>query len=92
VKTFLRLKTLDARPNNLPIQLTSFIGREKEMKHVKETLKLNRLVTLASAGGSGKTRLALQTAAEVIDEYENGVWFVDLAAVNDPALLIINND
>ncbi len=82
------LETLDARPNNLPIQLTSFIGREKEMKHVKEILKLNRLVTLASSGGSGKTRLALQTAAEVIDEYESGVWFVDLAAVNDPALLI----
>jgi predicted ATPase/class 3 adenylate cyclase/Tfp pilus assembly protein PilF len=81
------LMTLDARPNNLPIQLTSFIGREKEMKHVKETLKLSRLVTLTSAGGSGKTRLVLQTAAEVIDEYEYGVWFVDLAALNDPALL-----
>ena len=81
------LETLDARPNNLPVQLTSFIGREKEMKHVKETLKLSRLVTLTSAGGSGKTRLALQTGAEVIDEYEHGVWFVDLAALNDPALL-----
>jgi non-specific serine/threonine protein kinase len=57
------------------------------MKHVKETLKLSRLVTLTSAGGSGKTRLSLQTAAEVIDEYEYGVWFVDLAALNDPALL-----
>jgi len=81
------LDTLDARPNNLPLQLTSFIGREKEMKQVKEALKLNRLVTLASAGGSGKTRLSLQTAAEVIDEYEYGVWFVDLSALNDPALL-----
>ncbi len=82
------LNTLDARPNNLPVQLTSFIGREKEMKQLKDDLKLNRLVTLTSAGGSGKTRLALQTAADVIDEFENGVWFVDLAAVNDPALLI----
>ncbi len=81
------LETLDARPNNLPVQLTSFIGREKEMKQVKEALKLSRLVTLTSAGGSGKTRLALQTGAEVIDEYEHGVWFVDLAALNDPALL-----
>lgn len=81
------LATLDARPNNIPVQLTSFIGRESEMKHVKETLKLSRLVTLTSAGGSGKTRLALQTAADVIDEYECGVWFVDLAALNDPALL-----
>ena len=81
------LETLDARPNNLPVQLTSFIGREKEMKHVKETLKLSRLVTLTSAGGSGKTRLALQTGAEVIDEYSHGVWFVDLAPLNDPALL-----
>ena len=81
------LETLDARPNNLPVQLTSFIGRETEMKHVKEALKLSRLVTLTSAGGSGKTRLALQTGAEVIDEFEQGVWFVDLAALSDPALL-----
>ncbi|HMQ70586.1 MAG TPA: tetratricopeptide repeat protein [Ignavibacteria bacterium] len=81
------VNTLDARPNNLPVQLTSFIGREKEMKNLKDDLKLNRLVTLTSAGGSGKTRLALQTAADVIDDYENGVWFTDIAAVNDPALL-----
>ncbi len=81
------LDTLDARPNNLPLQLTSFIGREKEMKHAKEALRLNRLLTLAGTGGAGKTRLSLQTGAEVIDEFEYGVWFVDLAALNDPALL-----
>jgi predicted ATPase/class 3 adenylate cyclase len=81
------LKTLDARPNNLPIQLTSFIGREKEMKFIKEELKLHRLLSLTGAGGAGKTRFALQTAAEVIDEFENGVWFVDLSALKDIALL-----
>ncbi|MBS1519077.1 MAG: tetratricopeptide repeat protein [Bacteroidetes bacterium] len=86
-EVFPPLNSLDARPNNLPVQLTSFIGREKEMKNLKDYLKLNRLVTLTSAGGSGKTRLALQTAADVIDNYENGVWFIDLAAVNDPLLL-----
>ena len=87
------LKTLDARPNNLPIQLTSFIGREKEIKDVKDNLKQNRLLTLTGTGGAGKSRLALQTAADVIDEYENGVWFAELAAVSDPEFLTaaINN-
>ncbi len=86
-KEFPPLKTLDARPNNLPIQLTSFIGREKEMKFVKDELKNNRLLTLTGTGGAGKTRFALQTAADVIDEFENGVWFVDLSALKDIALL-----
>ena len=81
------LKTLDARPNNLPIQLTSFIGREKEMKYIKEELKRHRLLSLTGTGGAGKTRFALQTAADVIDEFENGVWFVDLSALKDIALL-----
>ena len=88
------LKTLDARPNNLPIQLTSFIGREKEMKDVKYNLKLNRLLTLTGTGGAGKSRLSLQTGADLIDDFANGVWFVELAAVNDPEFLtaaIINS-
>ena len=60
-----------------------FIGREKEMKFVKDELKNNRLLTLTGTGGAGKTRFALQTAADVIDEFENGVWFVDLSALKD---------
>jgi predicted ATPase/class 3 adenylate cyclase/Tfp pilus assembly protein PilF len=81
------LKTLDARPNNLPIQLTSFIGREKEMKDVKDKLRQNRLLTLNGTGGSGKSRLSLQAGADLIDDFANGVWFVELAAVSDPEFL-----
>ncbi|MEO8666358.1 MAG: tetratricopeptide repeat protein [Ignavibacteria bacterium] len=81
------LKTLDARPNNLPVQLTSFIGREKEMSDVKHLLSGTRLLSLIGPGGTGKTRIALQTAAESIDDYENGVWFVELASLTDPSHL-----
>ena len=78
------LKTLDARPNNLPIQLTSFIGREEEMKFAKELLKDNRLLTITGTGGAGKTRLSLQTGADMIDDFPNGVWFLELASISDP--------
>ena len=78
------LKTLDARPNNLPIQLTNFIGREDEIKSVKELLKANRLLTIFGTGGAGKTRLSLQTGADLIDDFANGVWFLELAAISDP--------
>jgi len=81
------LKTLDARPNNLPVQLTSFIGREKEISDVKKLLAGTRLLTLLGPGGTGKTRLSLQTAADLIDEFENGVWITELAALLDPFLL-----
>lgn len=84
------LKTLDARPNNLPIQLTSFIGREKELKILKDKLKPNRLLTLTATGGAGKSRLSLQTGADLIDDFANGVWFVELAAVSDPYFLPIS--
>lgn len=82
------LKTLDARPNNLTVQLTSFIGREDEIKQVKNTLRQTRLLTLTGPGGSGKTRLSLQVAADVIDDYENGVWFIELASLPDNASLL----
>jgi len=81
------LKTLDARPNNLPIQLTSFIGREKELKQIKVLLSETHLLTLIGTGGAGKSRLSLQTGADVIDEFSGGVWFVELAYINDPMLL-----
>ncbi len=81
------LNTLDARPNNLPVQLTSFIGREKDLSELKKFLSGSRLVTLLGTGGTGKTRLALQAGADIIDEYSNGVWFADLSSLQDPLLL-----
>ncbi|MEO8664900.1 MAG: adenylate/guanylate cyclase domain-containing protein, partial [Ignavibacteria bacterium] len=81
------LKTLDARPNNLPLQLTSFIGREDEMKKIKDGLKQTRLLTLTGPGGTGKTRLAIQIAADIIDDFANGVWIVELASLLEPDLL-----
>jgi predicted ATPase/class 3 adenylate cyclase len=84
---FLLLKTLDTQPNNLPIQLTSFIGRQQEMARVKEILNNTRIITLTGAGGSGKTRLAIQVAADLIDEFSDGAWIVEFAPLADPALV-----
>ena len=74
-------------PNNLPQQLTSFIGREKEMVQVTTLLAHTRLLTLLGAGGSGKTRLSLQVAADLLDDYPDGVWLIELAPLSDPALV-----
>ena len=84
---FPRLRSLDASPNNLPRQLTSFIGREKEIAEVKRLLSRTCLLTLTGAGGAGKTRLALQVAADVAEQYPDGVWLVELAPLSDPALV-----
>jgi len=83
------LATLDVRPHNLPVQLTPVIGREKEVWELTALLRRPdvRLVTLTGPGGTGKTRLALQAAAELVDDYPDGVWFVPLAAITDPALV-----
>jgi predicted ATPase/class 3 adenylate cyclase len=81
------INSLDAVLNNLPVQLTSFIGREKELEDLKELIESARLVTLTGAGGSGKTRLALQVAAETIGYFHNGVFFVALAPITDPGLV-----
>jgi predicted ATPase/class 3 adenylate cyclase/Tfp pilus assembly protein PilF len=81
------LRSLEALPNNLPLQLTSFIGREQEMAAVRQHLATSRLVTLTGAGGCGKTRLALQVAADLLEEYPDGVWLVELAALSDPTLV-----
>ncbi|MBX7042077.1 MAG: tetratricopeptide repeat protein [Ignavibacteria bacterium] len=82
------LNTLDARPNNLPFQLSRFVGREKEKEDIKDLLKTHPLLTLFGAGGTGKTRLALQAAAEIIDEFEGGIWFVELATVSEPEYVV----
>ena len=85
--TFPPLKTLDAYSNNLPVQLTSFIGRENEIVDVKKELEQHRLVTLTGSGGTGKTRLSLQVAADLLDHFDHGVWFVELAPLADPDLI-----
>jgi predicted ATPase/class 3 adenylate cyclase len=79
------LKSLDALPNNLPMQLSSFIGREEEIAEIKRLLSMTRLVTLIGMGGAGKTRLSLQVAAEVLEEFKDGAWVVELASLSDPA-------
>ena len=85
--TFPPLKTLDSFQNNLPTQLTTFIGREDEIAEVKQELELHRLVTLTGSGGTGKTRLSLQVAAQILDRFKDGVWFIELAPITDPELV-----
>ena len=85
--TFAPLKTLDSFPNNLPTQLTSFIGRENEITEVKQELEEHRLVTLTGSGGTGKTRLSLQVAADLLEEFDHGIWFIELAPLTDPDLI-----
>jgi len=77
-------RTLDVRANNLPYQSTPFVGREAEITEASSLLRASRLLTLTGAGGTGKTRLALQLAAESIDHFHDGVFLVSLAAVTDP--------
>jgi predicted ATPase/class 3 adenylate cyclase len=78
------LRSLETLPHNLPLQLTSFVGREAEIGEVRELLADHRIVTLTGAGGQGKTRLALQLAAQVSKTFPDGVWFVELARLGDP--------
>ncbi|HKZ03738.1 MAG TPA: adenylate/guanylate cyclase domain-containing protein, partial [Pyrinomonadaceae bacterium] len=85
---FSSLNTLAVRRHNLPLQLTSFIGREKEMEEIKQSILIHKLVTLTGAGGTGKSRLSLQVAADLLDEFSHGVWLVELAPITDPPLVI----
>ena len=79
------LRALDASPGNLRPQLTSFIGREHEVAEVQAALRTHRLVTLTGVGGVGKTRLATEVAARLADQFPDGVWVFELAAVTDPS-------
>jgi predicted ATPase/class 3 adenylate cyclase len=81
------LKSLDAIPNNLPIQPTSFRGREHDFEEVTSLLGQHKLLTLFGSGGIGKTRLALQVGAELLDNYSDGVWLADFAPITDPELV-----
>ena len=74
-------------PNNLPTQRTSFVGREREMLDIKRLLAMTRLLTLTGAGGSGKTRLALEIARDLVGAYPGGVWLVELASLSEPELI-----
>src|SRR5438876_3958303 len=84
---FPALRSLEATPNNLPQQVTSFIGRERELAEGKALLDTTRLLTLLGMGGLGKTRLSLQIGADVLEKFPDGVWFVDLAPIRDPLLV-----
>lgn len=81
------LRTPHTRPNNLHLQLTSFVGREKELGDIKRLLQNGHLLTLIGPGGTGKTRLSLQVASEMLDQYTDGVWFVELASLLDASLV-----
>ena len=84
---FPALRSLEATPNNLPQQATSFIGREKELAELKRLLAKTRLLTLTGSGGCGKTRLGLQVAADSLEQFPDGVWLVELAPLADPGLV-----
>jgi predicted ATPase/class 3 adenylate cyclase len=77
------LRSLDAYPGNLPLQLTSFVGREVELQTIAKAFESTRLVTLTGVGGVGKSRLAMQGAAEVLPRFPDGAWFCELASAND---------
>ena len=80
-------RSLDQLPNNLPVQLTSFVGRDRELIELDKLLDATRLLTLTGAGGCGKTRLSLQLAADALDRYPDGAWWLELAPLSDPALI-----
>ncbi len=81
------LRSLSTHPNNLPQQLASFIGRDKEIEQLRTLMSRSRLVTLTGSGGCGKTRLALQVAAEALEQFPDGIWLAEFAALPDPALV-----
>ena len=81
------IRSLDRQPNNLPTQLTSFVGRETQLRESGALLERTRLLTLTGPGGTGKTRLSLQLAASVAERFPDGVWFVALEPVRDPGMV-----
>ncbi len=87
-KDFPPLTSLSTATNNLPTQLTSFIGREKEVAEIRTLLDSSRLVTLTGSGGTGKTRLSIEVGAQELENFTNGVWMVELALLSDPAQII----
>ncbi len=91
--SFPPLNTLEYSPHNLPEQLTSFVGREKEIDEIKRALteggrEKSRLVTLTGSGGTGKTRLSQEAGAQLLTSFPNGVWLIELAPLTDPSQII----
>jgi predicted ATPase/transcriptional regulator with XRE-family HTH domain len=82
------LPTVTTHPHNLPLERTTFIGREKEIAALVRLLDHHRMVTITGSGGTGKTRLSLRTAAEVLKNYPKGTWLIELASLADPALVL----
>ncbi len=85
--SFPPLASLDAFRHNLPAQLTSFVGRAADLATVTDLVREHRLVTLTGSGGAGKTRLALQAGSDLLEAFDDGVWFVDLAPLTDASLV-----
>lgn len=83
------LRSLDAVPNNLPVRLSTFVGRSQELSELRSVLTDHRLVTVTGSGGAGKTRLALQAAADSVDRYPDGVWWIELAPLTDPSAVAL---
>lgn len=81
-------RSLEVLPNNLPVQTSSFVGREREIEEVKQRLEKTRLLTLLGTGGTGKTRLSLESGAQLIHSFEHGVWLVELALINEPGQIV----
>ena len=85
---FPALQSLPALQNNLPIQVTSFVGRERQLTEAKQKLEAARLLTLIGPGGTGKTRLSLQLAEDLLSSFKDGVWFIELAPITEPSLVL----
>ena len=85
---FPALNTLNNIPNNLPMQLTSFIGRENEIGEIRNLIGANRMVTLTGSGGTGKTRLSIEVGTQLLSAFTNGVWLIELAPLSEPAQII----
>ena len=85
---FPALAGIDVHPNNLPSRISTFIGREEELEELRRRVSDRALITIVGMGGIGKTRLALQLASDIIDQFPGGAWFVDLSGLHDGSLVV----
>src|SRR6185436_21074717 len=85
---FPTLRSVDAVATNLPGERTTFVGRDRALAELERLTATNRVITLTGVGGEGKTRLAIQLAAQLLTEYRDGVWIIELAPLIDEALVV----